>query len=165
MSLDTNTGGAPQTPPIYLRRNVLAGLMFIAVAALGLFLSRDYPVGTALRMGTGYVPRLLCWVLAGLGVLTIIQGLLVPGESVMSEESSSPWRPIAFVTLSILVFAFTIETLGVVIATALLVIVGALAGRNMRPLEVAFTGVLLIVLTVATFVWGLGLTIPIWPEW
>jgi hypothetical protein len=104
-------------------------------------------------------------VLGGLGVLTVVQGVLVPGESVISEDASSPWRPIAFVTLSILIFAFTIETLGVVIATALLVVIGALAGRDLRPLEVALTGIVLIVLTVATFVWGLGLTIPIWPEW
>jgi len=164
MSVGLDTTG-PSRVPYYLRKNVIAGLMFIAVAALGLFLSRNYPVGTALRMGTGYVPRLLCWVLGGLGVLSVIQGVLVPGESVISEDASSPWRPIAFVTLSILIFAFTIETLGVVIATALLVVIGALAGRDLRPLEVALTGIVLIVLTVATFVWGLGLTIPIWPEW
>jgi putative tricarboxylic transport membrane protein len=164
MSAGLDTTG-PSPVPYHLRKNVLAGLMFIAVAALGLFLSRNYPVGTALRMGTGYVPRLLCWVLGGLGVLTVVQGVLVPGESVISEDASSPWRPIAFVTLSILIFAFTIETLGVVIATALLVVIGALAGRDLRPLEVALTGIVLIVLTVATFVWGLGLTIPIWPEW
>jgi hypothetical protein len=164
MSAGLDTTG-PSPVPYHLRKGVLAGLMFIAVAALGLFLSRNYPVGTALRMGTGYVPRLLCWVLGGLGVLTVIQGVLVPGESVISEDASSPWRPIAFVTLSILIFAFTIESLGVVIATALLVVAGALAGRDMRPLEVALTGIVLIVLTVATFVWGLGLIIPIWPEW
>jgi putative tricarboxylic transport membrane protein len=164
MSTNLNTTG-PAPVPFHLRKNVLAGLMFIAVAALGLFLSRNYPVGTALRMGTGYVPRLLCWVLGALGVLTVIQGVLGPGESVTSEHASSPWRAIVFVTLSILIFAFTIERLGFVIAAALLIIVGALAGRNMRPLEVALTGVLLIVLTVATFVRGLGLTIPIWPEW
>ncbi len=47
------------------RADVLSGLLFIAVAAFGLWVSRDYPVGTALRMGTGYVPRLLCWMLHG----------------------------------------------------------------------------------------------------
>ena len=57
------------------RKNVLAGLMFVAVGALGLWISRDYPIGTALRMGTGYVPRLLCWVLLGLGVVIFLQGL------------------------------------------------------------------------------------------
>ena len=50
------------------RADVLSGLMFIAIAAFGLWASRNYPVGTALRMGTGYVPRLLCWLLLGLGV-------------------------------------------------------------------------------------------------
>src|ERR687887_660903 len=57
------------------RRDVLAGLLFIGVAVFGLWLSRDYPIGTALRMGTGYVPRLLCWVLFGLGCLILFQGL------------------------------------------------------------------------------------------
>ena len=57
------------------RRDVLAGLLFIGVAILGLWLSRDYPIGTALRMGTGYVPRLLCWILLGLGAVVLVQGL------------------------------------------------------------------------------------------
>ena len=60
---------------VLARKNVLAGLLFIAVGALGLWLSRDYPIGTALRMGTGYVPRLLCWLLLGLGVIILVQGL------------------------------------------------------------------------------------------
>ena len=47
------------------RADVLSGLLFIAIAAFGLWASRNYPVGTALRMGTGYMPRLLCWVLLG----------------------------------------------------------------------------------------------------
>ena len=58
------------------RKDVLAGLMFVGVALLGLWLSRNYPIGTALRMGTGYVPRLLCWILLGLGVvIVLVQGL------------------------------------------------------------------------------------------
>ena len=47
----------------------------MAIAVLGLWLSRDYPIGTALRMGTGYVPRLLCWVLLALGACVLVQGL------------------------------------------------------------------------------------------
>ena len=57
------------------RKNVLSGLMFIAIAAIGLWASRNYPVGTALRMSTGYVPRLLCWLLMGLGAIVLVQGL------------------------------------------------------------------------------------------
>ena len=60
---------------ILTRKNVLAGLMFIVIAALGLWVSRNYPIGTALRMSTGYVPRLLCWLLMGLGAIVLVQGL------------------------------------------------------------------------------------------
>ena len=65
----------PATPSpwhILTRADVLSGLLFIAIAAFGLWLSRDYPVGTALRMGTGYMPRLLCWVLLGVSVVILI---------------------------------------------------------------------------------------------
>ena len=56
------------------RKDVLAGLLFIAVAVIGLWASRDYPIGTATRMGTGYVPRLLCWILLGLGLVIFVPG-------------------------------------------------------------------------------------------
>src|SRR5260370_31508262 len=57
------------------RKDVLAGLLFIVVAVLGLWVSRDYPIGTALRMGTRYVPRLLCWLLLVLGAIGLLPGL------------------------------------------------------------------------------------------
>ena len=60
---------------ILTHKHVLSGLMFVSIAILGLWLSRDYPIGTALRMGTGYVPRLLCWILLALGCLILFQGL------------------------------------------------------------------------------------------
>ena len=60
---DVQRPAKPSTLDILARADVLSGLLFIAIAAFGLWLSRDYPVGTALRMGTGYMPRLLCWVL------------------------------------------------------------------------------------------------------
>src|SRR5215831_16189751 len=82
------------------RKDVLAGLMFVGVAAFGLWLSRDYPIGTALRMGTGYVPRLLCWILLGLGVVVLVQGLREgpAARSVLSGAAgdwrTGAWRPV-----------------------------------------------------------------------
>ncbi len=154
----------PATFRTLARRDVLAGLMFMGVGVFGLWVSRGYHIGTAIDMGTGYVPRLLCWILVGLGVVIAVQGMLANGALSVSAESSR-WRPLVFAPLSILIFAFTIERLGVVIATMLLVAVGALAGRGLRTLEVAVTAIVLILFTVAVFIWGLGLTIRIWPEW
>jgi putative tricarboxylic transport membrane protein len=143
------------------RKDVLAGFMFIGIAALGLFLSRNYPIGTTLRMGTGYVPRLLCWVLLGLGVVVLITGLRA-GEAL----SGAPlrWGPVVWVPASLLAFALTINDFGLVVATLLLTGLGSLAGRDLRPLEVAIAGLVLVTITYVIFVWGLSLPIQVWPD-
>jgi hypothetical protein len=51
-----------------------------------------------------------------------------------------------------------------VAAVAVVVLIGALASRESRPLEVAGLVVLLAVFSVAVFVWMLGLPIPLWPD-
>jgi hypothetical protein len=40
-----------------------------------------------------------------------------------------------------------------------------LAARNLRPGEVAVVALALIALSWSIFILGLGLTIPVWPEW
>jgi putative tricarboxylic transport membrane protein len=148
------------------RRDVLAGLLFIAVAALGLWLSRDYPIGTALRMGTGYVPRLLCWLLLGLGVIVLVQGLREAQDArPLSAGDISALRPVIFVTASLVIFGLSIERLGLVVSILLLIGVGAVAARGLRPLETLVAALVLIALSWGIFILGLGLTIPVWPEW
>ncbi len=148
------------------RKDVLANLLFIGVAVLGLWLSRDYPIGTALRMGTGYVPRLLCWLLFGLGVVVLVQGLREAQDSrALSSADVSAWRPLVFVTASLVIFGLSIERLGLVISILLLIGVGAVAARGLRPLETLAAALVLILLSWGIFILGLGLTIPVWPEW
>src|SRR2546429_404878 len=107
------------------RRDVLAGLLFIGVAVLGLWLSRDYPIGTALRMGTGYVPRLLCWLLLGLGAVVLVQGLREAQDArPLSSSDVSALRPVIFVTASLVIFGLSIERLGLIISILLLIGVG-----------------------------------------
>ena len=148
------------------RKDVLSGLLFVGVALFGLWLSRDYPIGTALRMGTGYVPRLLCWVLLGLGTVIVVMGLR-EGQDERRLDFSDPsgWRPVIFVTASLVIFGLTLERLGLVISILLLIAVGAVAARGLRPLETLAAAAVLIVLSWAIFILGLGLTIPVWPEW
>jgi hypothetical protein len=148
------------------RKDVLAGLMFMAVAALGLWISRDYPLGTAFRMGTGYVPRLLCWILLGLGAVVLVQGLrAAQAERPIPAGGGLAWRPVVFVTASLVMFGLAIERLGLVVAIVLLVGFAAVAARGLRPIETLAAALVLIVLCWAIFIFGLGLTIPVWPEW
>src|SRR5262245_998208 len=146
------------------RKNVLAGLMFVAIAGLGLYLSRSYPIGSAVRMGTGYVPRLLCWILMGLGIAIFIQGLRDKDE----PADPGAWRrliPVVVVTASLVAFALSIEQLGLVLAIVLLVGIGALVAPGIRIWEAVVAAVGLIILSWLIFILGLELTIPVWPVW
>ena len=148
---------------LLLRKDVLAGLMFISVAAFGLWAARDYPVGTAVRMSTGYVPRLLCWLLLALGGAVLLQGYRAAARE--RGFGLGAWRPLLFVPASLIVFAFAMAPLGVALSTLLLIGVSSLAGVNANWREVAGTALLLLLLVLGIFVWGLGLPIPVWPEW
>jgi len=147
-------------------KHALSGLMFVAIAVFGLWVSRDYPIGAAVRMGTGYVPRLLCWTLLGLGALILVQGLR-EARVVGEYESQAPWswRAAIFVTGSLVVFGLALEPLGLVLSILLLIGVGAIATPTLRPLETFIAAVVLIVLAYGIFIVGLGLPIPVWPEW
>jgi hypothetical protein len=143
------------------RSDLYSGLFFIGVAVFGLVTSRNFDVGSAANMGEGYIPRLICWILFVIGALIAGRAFLRP-----SSEAGEPmaWRPIVFVLVSIIVFALTVEKLGLVIAIPLLIGLGSLAGRNLRPFEVVVIAAVLSLGTIAIFSWGLGLTIPVLPR-
>jgi hypothetical protein len=147
------------------RKNVLAGLMFMGIGALGLWLSRHYPIGTALRMSTGYVPRLLCWILIGLGAVVLVQGLR-ERDALRAPQPAVLVRlwPVIVVTAALVAFAFSIEQLGLVLSILLLVGIGSLAARGIKVWEALAAAFGLIVLTWTIFILGLGLTIPVWPD-
>ena len=165
---------SPPTHPalrLLQRKNVLAGLMFIVIAAIGLWASRNYPVGTALRMSTGYVPRLLCWLLMGLGAVVLVQGLLeAPAPEPRSEPSPqddmiAQLRPVVLVTIGLIAFALALEPLGLVLAILVLVVIASFAARDLRFWETLAAAAGLSVLTWAIFILGLGLPIQMWPDW
>lgn len=155
-----------------VRKNVLAGLMFIALACLGLWLSRDYPLGTLRRMGTGYMPQMLCWLLMGLGTIVLLQGLLA--REVAPTERAEPiagtadmrenYWSILFVGASLVAFALTIETYGLLVAIGALIGIAGLAYRGLTWWETLLTALGLMVLCWLVFVVGLGMTVKVLPE-
>lgn len=160
------SGTTVERTTLLRRKDVLAGLLFVAVALIGLYVSRNYPIGTAVRMGTGYVPRLLCWLLLGLGAWVLVQGFFeTQSERAASPSATAAWRPLVFVTASLVIFGLSIERLGLVLSILLLIIVGAAGARGLRPFETMAAAVVLILLSWGIFIVGLGLAIPVWPDW
>ncbi len=137
-----------------------AGLLFLAIALFALWVARDYPVGTAVRMSSGYVPRLLCFVLILLGSYVTLRSLAIEGPAVTRVRL----RPLVMITAAIVVFAVSIQTLGLVLATALITLIGGYASPRMRLLEMLAAAAVLSLLAIAIFVWGIGLPIPVLPD-
>ncbi len=56
-------------------KDVASGLFLVLIALIGLYLNQDHSLGTARRMGPGYMPMLVFWIQVALGAAVIFFGL------------------------------------------------------------------------------------------
>lgn len=112
----------------------LAGGLFLLVCGVAAWwFGQSLKVGTAYRMGPGYVPMLLSWSIGAFGVLLCLTGILRKGPALEG------WRlkPIVLVLGAMVLFALTIERAGLLVASALVVLLASAAGPNPRVREIA----------------------------
>ena len=136
-----------------------SGVMFIAFAAVALLAARGYSLGSAGKMGPGYFPLLLGGVLALIGAILMVRSFAIEGERVGRVGIV----PLFVVALAVCLFAFFIETLGLVIALLTVTIVSAFASREFRAIEAGLLAAVLAVFVVVVFVYALRLPLPVWP--
>ena len=141
------------------RRDFYAGLLFVAFGVAALVFAQSYPLGTAARMGPGYFPRLLGFLLVGLGGLQCLISLRA-GSSVQVEWR---WRPLAILLISVSVFILLAPRLGLVAAGLALVFISSIANGEFRWREALVVGALVGGASAALFVVGLGVPLPVWP--
>jgi hypothetical protein len=144
----------------HINQDFAAGIMFATWGVAGLWLGRNYPIGTSLRMGPGYMPWMLCWLLILFGAIIAAKGALVPGE----ELQRWYFRPLSLVLAGLMAFTLLIEHAGLPTAVIGTVLIGALGGREFRLVEVVLLALGLALGAVAIFIWGLGLPMPIFPR-
>jgi len=142
---------------IFTSKDFWGGLSLIAVGAAAVILARDYPFGSALRMGPGYFPIMLGGLLILFGLYLVVQGVRA------SEAIAGNWslRALVLVPLSLALFGVLVDRAGFIPALAVLVFGSAAAGSEFKLLEVALLTVVLTVFAVAVFIWGLGLPYPL----
>jgi hypothetical protein len=145
-----------------LKPDVLAGFMFIAFAVWGFVASRELDVGTSVSMGPGYFPRVISGLLLALGITIAGAGFLTPAAPFVKDWSI---RPLLLVSVAALSFALLLQGMGIVIAITITVIVGSFAGERLRPFDLLLLVASLILASIALFVWGIGIPLPIWPRW
>lgn len=140
----------------------LGGVFFIAA---GLFVSvYSYAylnIGVAVRMGPGYFPFLLGLLLVALGVAIAVGSLFRR----LGPIGTIPWRAIGPIAAAPAVFAFTVEGLGLLAATAITCLVASYASpgvtlRQRLLMTLVLTGICMLV-----FVAGLRISVPLFGTW
>lgn len=140
-------------------KDLLAGLLFIAVGIAAVALATNYTLGTAARMGPGYFPRILGILMIALGAILALRSLRLDGTPLPGWK----WRPVIVVLGSVVVFGAIVNYAGLVLSTILLIAMASAASHEFRPKEAVISGLLLAALAVGVFVIGLKLQIGIWP--
>jgi hypothetical protein len=135
-----------------------AALFFMLFGLAAVYFARHLALGTAMRIGPGYFPTLLGWLIFGIGAVLMVRAVTVQGPSI--ERPSL--RPLLFVIATILAFAVLIETAGLVVAAFVVVIAAAYARRGADLKETLLLAAGLTVFVVAAFVYGLSQPLPLW---
>jgi len=144
-------------PSILGNKDFWAGLFLIAIGGVAVFIARDYPFGTALRMGPGYFPNVL-------GGLLVVFGLYVLATGLRSgERIEGAWsiRALVIVPLSLVLFGALIDRAGFIPAMLVLIFGSATASTEFRFVEVLLFSIFLTALCAIVFVWALGLPYPL----
>ena len=141
----------------FLTKDFLSGLMFIGFGLIALYFGQKLALGTSVRMGPGYVPRMLSLILLGLGGLLCVVALVMGGEPAEKPK----WKPITLVTIGIICFALLFERAGLLPALVILVLVASLGGEEFKLTEVLGNMVVLAIICTLVFKVGLGMNITI----
>ena len=145
---------------VELRNNkrFLSGLMFLGIGGVAIFISQDYPMGSALRMGPGYFPIVLSGILVAFGIYELILGILKP------DPIKGNWSLRALIVLpaSAVVFGILMEHAGFIPAMIALIYASAFSGEEFRFWEVTALAIGLTIASVGLFIYGLGLPYPLW---
>ena len=145
------------------QKDFWAGLMFIAVGLGFSYGALEYSFGSSARPGPGYFPFGLGLLLAILGAITAFEALTVETED---GEPIGPvaWKPLLIIIGSVVLFGLLLPHAGMVISLPVLIIVAALAGDEFHWGEAIALAAFLTFGSWAVFIWGLNLTIPLWPS-
>ena len=139
----------------------IAGLTLLAVSAVILLATSKMRFGTASQMGPGYFPTVLAVILAGFGLVLLVEGWRNPDERI----STGPLGPPALLMGAIVAFAVLYEIAGAFIALIFVTMIAALAEGGRSRIEWV-----LLPLGICLGVWllfgvALDLQLKFFPDW
>ena len=130
----------------------------IGMGLFAYFHAQRYEFGELQRMGPGYFPVALGVLLAILGLFIMIPAFFRPGTSIKLE-----WNNLLWVTVGIIAFSLLLDKLGLVLTSALMIILSSMPAVGMGWKERIILAVVVALITYLIFSFGLGMVIPVWP--
>jgi putative tricarboxylic transport membrane protein len=144
------------------RRDLAFGALMVSLALFALWESRNYDMGTADQMSTGYMPWLISVLLLSIGAIIGIRAFFSSG--VIDPEPHAWLRPLVAVAAALLVFMVSLNRLGLIVSSIVLVLISGFASRETRPVGLAIWAVVLAIGSAAVFVYLIGLPMSLWPK-
>lgn len=142
-------------------RDVIGGgLVTLAGGAAMYHSMTTFSLGTADRMGPGYFPALVGGLLMLCGILILIPAFMRAGPMPVFE-----FRPLFWISVSVLAFALLVLPFGLVPAILIQTVLSGLSDCKLSLKRSLLLGVALSVGAVLIFKVGLGVILPIfaWP--
>ena len=143
------------------QKDFFSGLMFMGVGVAFAWGATTYNVGSGARMGPGYFPFWLGIVLVALGVVVLLQSL--SGKGVADRIPRWDIKTLLWILGSVVLFGLLLQPLGLVLSLVVLVLVSSMASHEFSWKGAVGTALVMVLLSLAAFVYGLKLQFPVWP--
>ena len=137
------------------------GVVYVAFGSAAIIVSRNYGMGTALKMGPSYFPTILGGLLIVIGAISLIRSFIKPG----TPFGTFAFKGLLLITVSIILFGFIVRGAGLVIALPLLVIISSCASMRFRWKYSLVLAAGLTIFCILVFLKGLGVPLPILGSW
>ncbi|MCY7401980.1 MAG: tripartite tricarboxylate transporter TctB family protein [Nocardioides sp.] len=146
--------------------DLMAGGTFVVLGLAFAIGGSRYDVGSALRMGSGYVPLVLGVILTLLGAVIVVGAFRGVDPTVANTERGDiPWQRMGLLVAAVMFFGFTVDGLGLGPSLLVTTFLSALAGHGARPGRAVVIAIGLTALCLVVFVALLQLRLPILGDW
>ncbi len=143
-------------------KDLNAGLIFMLFGIAAMVFARSYQIGTAAKMGSGYFPFILGFMLTVLGFVISIRSLSA-GRGVRRAVSFRI-RPVVLVLSSVVLFGLLLRPLGLLLSTVILIILSSRASDEHKTKEAILNAFVLLAIVLIIFVYFLRFQIPLLPS-
>ena len=150
--------------PLKIRnqKDFWSGVMFVAFGLFFIGFAQQYDMGSAARMGPAFFPTVLGGLLLLLGVVVALEGMAIEGHDGNIEPFN--FRALGLVLGAVVAFGLLLRPAGLIVALFVLIIVSSFGGHEFKLRDVLLLSIGMALLVFGVFIYGLNMTIPVWPE-